>query len=216
MNEGLVMPIELACPRLSPKPWGVEVLRPWSKEHREGTRVGEIWYERASETVPEPSLLLKLLFTDQPLSIQVHPDDAYAQMIGLPRGKTEAWYVVDATPDARIAIGLSQRLTRSQLHDAIVDGSIADLVLWRSVLPGDSFYVPAGTIHAIGAGLVIAEVQTRVDATFRLFDHGRQRELHIDQGMAVAVPEPASCPAEQCRLSDARKLLVVSPQFIVE
>ena len=138
-----------------------------------------------------PSLLLKLLFTNQPLSIQVHPDDAYAQSIGLPNGKTEAWYVLSAAPEAKVALGLKRRLTPQQLRQAIDDGSISDLVVWQAVSAGDTIFVPAGTIHAIGAGLVIAEIQQRSDATFRLFDHGRGRELHIDNAIAVADAGPA-------------------------
>jgi mannose-6-phosphate isomerase len=114
--------------------------------------------------------LLKLLFTSQPLSIQVHPDDAFAHLNGLPNGKSEAWYVLRAVPDAKVALGFSRQLTSQQLREAIDDGSISDLVVWKSVLPDDVIFVPAGTVHAIGAGLVIAELQQRSDATFRLFD----------------------------------------------
>ena len=148
--------------------------------------IGEIWYERPGKPVSSSSLLLKLLFTSEPLSIRVHPDDAYAQLMGLPNGKTEAWYVLSAVPGAKVALGLKQRLTQQQLREAVHDGSISDLVVWQTVLPDDVIFVPAGTIHAIGAGLVIAEIQQRSDATFRLFDHGRQRELHIESAIAVA------------------------------
>src|SRR3954463_6162403 len=93
-------------------------------------------------------------FTNQPLSIQVHPDDAFAHSIGLPRGKTEAWYVLSATPQAKVALGLDRQMTIPQLRDAIDDGSIPGHVVWQSVLANDAIFVPAGTIHAIGAGLV--------------------------------------------------------------
>ncbi len=139
----------------------------------------------------DPSLLLKLLFTSQPLSIQVHPDDAFAHSMGLPNGKTEAWYVLSATPEAKVALGLTRRLTPQQLRTAIGDGSIADLMMWRSVSARDVISVPAGTIHAIGAGLVIAEIQQRSDTTFRLSDSGRGRELHIENAIAVAHAGPA-------------------------
>ena len=122
----------------------------------------------------------------------------YAQSMGLPNGKTEAWYVLSAAPGAKIALGLKQRLTQQQLREAVDDGSIADLVVWQAVSADDVIFVPAGTIHAIGAGLVIAEIQQRSDATFRLFDHGRQRELHIESAIAVANAGPAhfQCPTE--------------------
>jgi mannose-6-phosphate isomerase len=143
---------------------------------------------------------LKLLFTSQPLSIQVHPNDAYAQSLGLPNGKTEAWHVLSATPEAKVALGLKRSLTPLQLEQAIDDGSIADLVVWRTVQAGDTILVPAGTIHAIGEGLVIAEIQQRSDATFRIFDYGRGRELHIDKAIAVSIAEPADAQLTPCRL----------------
>ena len=154
-----------------------------------------------------PALLLKLLFTSQPLSIQVHPGDAYARSMGLPNGKTEAWYVLSAAPEAKIALGLKRRLTKQQLRHAIDDGSISDLVVWQAVCAGDTVFVPAGTIHAIGAGLVIAEIQQRSDATFRLFDHGRGRELHIEDAIAVADAGPADFHVTPSRLTDSRTLL---------
>ena len=164
----------------------------------------------------DSSLLLKLLFTSQPLSIQVHPDDAFAHSMGLPNGKTEAWYVLSAAPEAKVALGLNQRLTPQQLREAIDDGSISDLVVWQAVSPDDVIFVPAGTIHAIGAGLVIAEIQQRSDATFRLFDYGRQRELHIENAIAVANAGPADFQVQPNRLTNERTLLVSSPHFVFE
>src|SRR5690606_15589180 len=98
----------------------------WSRADNDGGRlIGEIWYERSGSESSDPSLLLKLLFTSQPLSIQVHPDDAYARSTGLARGKTEAWYILRAAPGARIALGLKERLAPGQLRESINDGSIA-------------------------------------------------------------------------------------------
>ena len=136
------MAIEHARAHALPKPWGVVDLRPWSNARHDGGAIGEIWYERPGEAAADPSLLLKLLFTNQPLSIQVHPDDAFAHSIGLPNGKTEAWYVLSAAPEAKVALGLNQRLTPQQLREAIDDGSISDLVVWRAVSPGDVFSFP--------------------------------------------------------------------------
>ncbi|MPY75560.1 MAG: mannose-6-phosphate isomerase [Alphaproteobacteria bacterium] len=210
------MAIEHACIRVVRKPWGSTDLRPWSKIDDDGIAIGELWFQRAAIGAPEPALLLKLLFTKEPLSIQVHPDDAFAQSIGLAHGKTEAWYVLAAAPDATVAVGLKRQLTAAQLRASIEDGSILDLVRWRRVAKDDVIFIPAGTIHAIGAGLVIAEIQQRSDTTFRLFDHGRRRELHVDNAVAAATAAPAENQPAPRRLTDARTLLVVSPQFVLE
>ena len=210
------MTIEHARAHALPKPWGVDDLRPWNKASHDGNAIGEIWYERAEKSLPDPSLLMKLLFTSQPLSIQVHPDDAFAHSIGLPRGKSEVWYVLSATPEAKVALGLKQRMTPRQLSAAVDDGSIADLVEWKAVSPGDVIYVPAGTIHAIGAGLVIAELQQRSDATFRLFDYARSRELHVERAIAVANAGPAEFRIPPKQISDERTLLVSCPHFTFE
>ena len=208
------MVIEHACAHARPKPWGVGDLRPWSNARHDGGTIGEIWYERPAEAAS--SLLLKLLFTSQPLSIQVHPDDASAHEMGLPHGKTEAWYVLSAAPEAKVALGLDRRLTPQQLQEAVEDGSISDLVRWQVVAPNDIVSIPAGTIHAIGAGLVIAEIQQRSDVTFRLFDHGRQRELHVGQAVAVADAGPFDLRALASRITDTRTLLVANAHFVFE
>ena len=210
------MAIEHACMRVVRKPWGSTDLRPWSEIRHDGVAIGELWFQRPDMNAPDPALLLKLLFTKEPLSIQVHPDDAFAQSIGLGHGKTEAWYILSATPGAKIAVGLKRQLTTPQLRASIEDGSISDLVQWHRVLKDDVIFVPAGTIHAIGPGLVVAEIQQRSDATFRLFDHGRQRELHVDNAVAAANAGPAECQSVPRRLTDARTLLVASPHFVLE
>jgi mannose-6-phosphate isomerase len=210
------MAIEHARTHVLFKPWGVSDLRPWSDVRHHGETIGEIWYERPGERPADTSLLLKLLFTSEPLSIQVHPDDAYAQSIGLPNGKTEAWYVLSAAAEAQVALGLKQRMTPQELREAVDDGSISSLVVWRSASAGDVIFVPAGTIHAIGAGLVIAELQQRSDATFRMFDHGRQRELHVQNAVAVADTGPAGLQVRPSRLTDERTLLVSNPHFVLE
>jgi mannose-6-phosphate isomerase len=210
------MAVEHARAHALPKPWGILDLHPWSTARHDGGAIGEIWYERPGRETADSSLLLKMLFTSQPLSIQVHPDDAFAHSIGLPNGKTEAWYVLNAAPDAKVALGLNRRLTPQQLREAVADGSISDLVVWRDVSPDDVIFVPAGTIHAIGAGLVIAEIQQRSDATFRLFDYGRQRELHIENAVAVANAGPAHFQTQPERLTDERTLLVSNPHFVFE
>ena len=110
------MTLEHAHARSVPKPWGVADVRPWSTAGDDANTIGEIWYERSNSTAVPPSLLLKLLFTNKPLSIQVHPDDKFAISIGMPRGKSEAWYILSATPEAKVALGLKQQITTRQLR----------------------------------------------------------------------------------------------------
>jgi mannose-6-phosphate isomerase len=210
------MAIEHASVQVVRKPWGVADLHPWSGIDGTGDAVGELWFQRVDRDAPIPALLLKLLFTSEPLSIQVHPGDAFARSIGLPNGKTEAWYILAALPDARIAVGLKRHLTPQELRASIKDGSIAGLTQWRPVLKGDIIFVPAGTIHAIGAGIVLAEIQQRSDATFRLYDYGRQRELHEDSAIAVSDAGPVQAQSGARRLTAERTALIASPHFIFE
>ncbi|MFC2254459.1 class I mannose-6-phosphate isomerase [Labrys portucalensis] len=210
------MAIEQADIRVVRKPWGSTDLLPWSDIQDDSGAIGELWCQRPGTSAIEPALLLKLLFTTQPLSIQVHPDDAFAQSIGLEHGKTEAWYILSASPDACVALGLKRHLDATQLRASIEDGSISQLVKWRSVQKDDVIFVPAGTIHTIGAGIVLAEIQQRSDTTFRLFDYGRQRRLDVDDAVASSNREdPAPQPIADS-LSDTRTLLVADPHFILE
>ena len=210
------MTIEHAIVRSKPKPWGSTDLRPWSQASTSDGPIGELWFERPSDAAPETALLLKLLFTTEPLSIQVHPDDAFARSIGLSNGKTEAWYILSAIAGAQVAVGLNYPRSAAELRTAIRDGLIAHIVHWHPVHQGDVVFIPAGAIHAIGAGIVLAEIQQRSDATFRLFDYGRQRELHIDNAVAVATPGPREVQPPPERLSDARMVLTVNPHFALE
>ena len=210
------MAIERACVRVVHKPCGSGDLRPWSSVDGSADAVGELWFERADKDAPTPSLLLKLLFTSEPLSIQVHPDDTFARAIGLRNGKSEAWYILSAQPDAQIGVGLKHRITPQELHASIRNGAIVDLLDWRAAAAGDSIFIPAGTIHAIGAGIVLAEIQQHSDATFRLFDYGSQRELHEDNGVAVATAGPLRNPSHPTRLTSTRTVLVASRHFVLE
>ncbi|OYX72306.1 MAG: mannose-6-phosphate isomerase [Rhizobiales bacterium 32-66-11] len=210
------MAIEQAYVRVVRKPWGSTDLLPWRTIAPVDGAVGELWFERADPHAPETALLLKLLFTTQPLSIQVHPDDAFAHTLGQDHGKTEAWYILSAQPGAQVAVGLNGPLTPSQLRTAIEDRSIAERIQWRDVLKGDVVCIPAGTIHAIGAGLVIAEIQQRSDVTFRLFDYGRTRELHADQAVAATHMGPLSPQAMPRALGNGRTLLAATPYFVLE
>ena len=210
------MAIEHASVQVVRKPWGVTDLHPWSGTDGSDDAIGELWFQRIDQNAPSPALLLKLLFTSEPLSVQVHPDDAFARSIGLPNGKTEAWYILSATSEARVAVGLKRHLTPQELRASIRDGSIASLTQWRPVVKGDIIFVPAGTIHAIGAGIVLAEIQQHSDVTFRLFDYGRQRELHEDSAVAVSNAGPVQAQSGPRRLTAARMVLIASPHFVLE
>jgi mannose-6-phosphate isomerase len=198
------------------KPWGSSDLQPWSAHHLTGDPIGEVWFERGRVDARASALLLKLLFTSSALSIQVHPDDAFAHSIGLAHGKSEAWYILSALANARVALGLRRRVSAPELRASIESGTIVDLIQWRSVKTGEVIFVPAGTIHAIGPGLVLVEIQQRSDATFRLFDFGRQRELHVDNAVAAAIGGQAERQAPLRKLTKERTLLVASRHFVLE
>lgn len=173
--------------------------------------VGEIWFEDD----PDSALLIKYLFTSAKLSIQVHPSDQQARAIGHPRGKDEAWYVISAEPGAVIGAGFEKALTAEELRAAALDGSIDSLMTWHKVKPGDFFYVPAGTVHAIGAGVSLLEIQQNVDLTYRLFDYGRPRELQLEEGLAVSKPEPfAHCQRDVA--AAPRVILAAGLKLVIE
>ncbi|MCE7797293.1 class I mannose-6-phosphate isomerase [Sphingobium sufflavum] len=169
------------------KPWGSDHLPPLFPDAH-GQRIGEVWFD--GPPGEHPALLVKYIFTSERLSIQVHPTDAQRHDLGLPSGKTECWYILDAEPDARLGLGTLAPLSGDALRAAALDGSIQRLMDWKPARPGDFFFVPAGTVHAIGAGITLVEVQQNVDVTYRLYDYGRPRELHLDDGVAVSVAEP--------------------------
>src|SRR5437868_2627775 len=210
------MLIEHASIRIVHKPWGARDLQPWSSIDCTNDPVGELWFERADKNASNPALLLKLLFTSEPLSIQVHPDDTFARTMGMPNGKSEAWHIISAKPGAQVGIGLKRRVTPQELRASITNGSIIELVQWRPVAKGDVIFIPAGTIHALGAGIVLAEIQQRSDTTFRLFDYGRARELQVDNGVAVAHAFPLGPPRHPTRLTLERTALVASQHFVLE
>ncbi len=174
-------------PRFVPRIWGRRDLSPWYPAHRGGEAIGEVWL-----SPPEGPVLIKLLFPEQPLSVQVHPDDAYAAAHGLGRGKSEAWYVVEAAAGAKLGVGLRAGVDLAQLEAACRAGRGAECLVWLTVEAGEVINVPAGTVHAIGPGVVLFEVQQSSDATFRLDDYGRGRELHLEAGMAVARADTAA------------------------
>lgn len=194
------------------KPWGQTDL-PACYGADPARQVGEIWFEQTDAQQPALPIMIKYLFTSERLSIQVHPDDAQARAAGHAHGKEEVWVVIDAQPGAHVGIGLVRDATTAELRSAALDGSIEQLIDWRPVRRGDVLYNPAGTIHAIGPGLIVAEVQQAIDLTYRLYDYGRPRELHLDAGLAVAKGAPHSDPRDG-RLPDAGSaILVTGPHF---
>ncbi len=165
------------------KPWGRDVL-PVPFHAPAGERIGEIWFEPPPLL---PDLLVKYIFTSEALSVQVHPSDAQTVAQGLGRqGKEECWLVIDAEPGAVLGIGFREPISAEAMRAAALDGSITQLMAWHPVSPGDFFYIPPNTVHAIGAGVSLIEVQQNSDITYRLYDYGRHRELHLDDSIAVA------------------------------
>jgi mannose-6-phosphate isomerase len=165
-------------------------------------------------------LLTKFLFPRDKLSVQVHPDDEAAAKIGQPCGKTECWYVLRASPGARVGLGLKAGTGKAEVERAIRETRMERLLNWIDVHEGDMIYVDAGTVHAIGGGSVIVETQQNSDTTYRLYDYGRPRELHIEDGLRATkekthagkvVPGQAQVEPGKTQVN-----LVTSPSFIVD
>ena len=198
-------PIRLT-PSLREKIWGKTRLAPWFPDS--ATPIGEAWYL----TDGELPLLVKLLFTSQRLSVQVHPGDGE----DAPRGKTEMWYVLEAEAGASIALGFREPIGRKRLLEATRSGEVERLLNWIPVKPGETYFTPAHTVHAIGAGLVLCEIQQNSDVTYRLWDYGRPRELHVEKAVAIAdlsVHPGAMRP--EC-IADGRDELVRCRHFATE
>ena len=206
-GEARVSPF-LLKPRFAERIWGKLDLRPWYEDTGVAEKVGEAWLtgpDCVAATGPltgkplgdlakefpgqlgngEFPLLVKMLFPSEKLSVQVHPNDEEARKLGLPRGKTECWYILEADPGAAVACGLKSGVSLDDVRSAITDGSLEDKLEMIPVEVGDMIFVDAGTVHAIGPGVTLLEVQQTSDVTYRLFDYGRPRELHLDDGLAV-------------------------------
>ena len=198
------------APRLIDKPWGRAGIDP-----RFGAdparQIGEVWFVQPYGRTSD--ILAKYLFTTERLSIQVHPDEAIAHARGLPHGKDECWIILDAEPGAEIGIGTLEAISPEALLDAARDGSIEALIDWRPAKRGQFLYNPAGTLHALGPGLTMIEVQQSFDVTYRLFDYGRPRELHLDEARDVVDPRPHSHPADRMIDEERSAVLVDGPYF---
>jgi mannose-6-phosphate isomerase len=210
MNE--LYPLSMT-PLFDPRPWGAHDLSPiYPQQFKE--KIGESWltgehckvqngplagkslaelasqYKRelVGEAPADDSrfpLLAKFLFPHEKLSVQVHPDDNDARAMGQPWGKTECWYVAHAQPGAEIGLGLKPGVTVAQFEQAIGESRAEELLHWIKVSAGDMIYVAGGTVHTLGPGSIIVETQQQSDTTFRLYDYGRPRELHLQQGLRV-------------------------------
>jgi len=195
------MPVRKLKPRFLEKEWGATRLTPWFPDAP--SKIGEVWFEGS----PEVPLLVKFLFTTGKLSVQVHPQDDYAEKHHKSRGKTEMWHILAAEPGAKIAAGFREPCSEEQARSAALSGEIEQHLEWFDANPGDTFFIPAGTVHAIGAGLALCEIQQHSDVTYRLYDYGRPRKLHLEHGFNVSKLER----------HDARKRLPVScPYFVTE
>jgi mannose-6-phosphate isomerase len=232
---GLDRPLVLR-PILKERVWGVERLPAWYPQPEPGKPVGEAWLTAeecatdGGETLGDLAradaaafgadangfpLLIKMLFPREKLSVQVHPNDAEAQTLGQPRGKTECWYIVQAEPRATVAVGLKEPMTGEQVRAAIADQTLEGKLRHLPVKAGDMVYVDAGTVHAIGPGVTVLETQEYSDITYRLYDYGRPRELHVEQGLAVVrSSSEAGLVAAVAMQGFVR--LVASPYFVVD
>jgi mannose-6-phosphate isomerase len=190
------------------KPWGRTHL-PSMFDAPQGKRIGEVWFTGDGDE----ALLAKYIFTSERLSIQVHPNDERARERGLASGKTECWYILEAEEGATLGLGLRHEVSAEELRSAALDGSIEALLDWRSVRTGDFYLVSAGTIHAIGGKLALLEFQQNMDVTYRLYDYGSARELHLDDAVAVADRGPYSHELVQHLSGDEERILVDGPQF---
>ena len=222
-------------PLLAERIWGRRDLGGWVSASRLDTRgpIGEAWLTdvncevetggtlgallaRDQPARTAPPLLAKLLFTSAPLSVQVHPTDAAARALGtFTSGKDEAWHILEAASDSQVWIGFHQPVSASTLRAASADGTVLSLMRRHAVRSGETLFVPAGTVHAIGAGLVLLEVQDPIDVTYRLFDYGRPRALQVDDALSVA-DLGSSRVIIGAATTAARQTLTVGPRFVLE
>ena len=220
-------------PWFSERPWGRKDLLPWYSDTGTTALVGEAWLTGpqclvetgilkgrtlasvASELGGEFPLLVKLLFPAEKLSVQVHPDDAQARTLGETRGKTECWYVLEAEPGATVALGLKDGADAAVVRAAVADGTMEDLLEWVPVSAGDMLFVDAGTVHAIGPGVVLLETQQTSDVTYRLYDYGRPRELHLDKGLQVMKAKTAAGKVAPKKM-DGFTRLIEQKYFVVD
>ena len=239
----------LMSPAFDPRPWGTLDLSPIYPNHKCSEKIGEAWLtgddcqvsngplagrslsdiskefgpDLVGTTAPDPHrfpLLLKFLFPAEKLSVQVHPDDETARRFGEPWGKTECWYVAHARPGSQVALGLKPGVTRARLEAAIHGKQAEDLLNWIDLEAGDMIYVAGGTVHTLGPGSVLVETQQQSDTTYRLYDYGRPRELHLERGLASIKEKVGSgkvAPAAAVQNGkNSYRAMISAPYFTVD
>ncbi|HSY34235.1 MAG TPA: type I phosphomannose isomerase catalytic subunit [Acidobacteriaceae bacterium] len=240
MEAKRIGPVSLR-PIFSERVWGVERLPQWYAQPEAGKPVGEAWLtaetcvvdggEFAGTSLAEMTrrfpeafaggdaaefpLLVKTLFPREKLSVQVHPNDAQAGALGLGRGKTECWYVLSAEAGAELALGFREEISAAEVRAAIANGTLEEKLNYVKVKAGDMVFVDAGTVHSIGPGMVILETQEYSDITYRLYDYGRPRELHVDAGLAVTRTSSSAGLVAPVAM-DGFTRLVASEYFLVD
>jgi len=230
-------------PHFDVRPWGYQDLRPWFDKVAGDQPLGEVWltgdmclvatgphkgkrldllFNESHQALlgpasPSPAspLLIKVLFAKQKLSVQVHPDDQMAQKYGDPRGKTECWYALAAEPDALVALGLKPGVTLNQIEQEIHAGTLEQSLNLLPVSAGDMIFVDAGTVHAIWPGPILLETQQNCDLTYRMYDYGRPRELHIAKSIEATKLHTRAGKVAPAALAD-RTVLIDVEYFRVE
>jgi mannose-6-phosphate isomerase len=230
-------------PRFVTRVWGYQDLRPWYDRVAQGDPLGEVWLTgddcliatgtHAGQTLgslfaaaPQAMLgnaapregsplLIKMIFAREKLSVQVHPDDKMARKYGQPRGKSECWYALAAEPGAQVAAGLKPGVTLDQIKAGIHDGTLEESLNVLPVSEGDVIYVDAGTVHAIWPGSILLETQQNSDTTYRMYDYGRPRELHIEKSLEATRLETHAGKIPAQVLAD-RTVLIDVEYFRVE
>ena len=230
-------------PHFDPRVWGYRDLHPWFDRVAEDQPIGEVWLtgdqcrvatgphagkrlaelfraahrQLLGENAPEREspLLIKVLFAREKLSVQVHPDDLLAQKAGQPRGKTECWYALAAAPGAQVALGLKPGATLDRVRRQIADGTLESSLNTLPVFQGDMIFVDAGTVHSIFPGAILLETQQNCDITYRMFDYGRPRELHVEQSLEAAKLQTRAGKVAPRQLAD-RTVLIATEYFRVE
>lgn len=230
-------------PVFTARVWGFRDLRPWYDRVAQGEPIGEVWLtgdECAVATGPNAGkklgalfkeqktallgadtaatgspLLIKTIFAREKLSVQVHPDDAMARKYGEPHGKTECWYALEAEPGAEVAVGVKPGTTLGEIEEGIRAGTLENQLNMLPVAAGDMVYVDAGTVHAIWPGSILLETQQYSDVTYRMYDYGRPRELHIAKSLEATKLTTRAGKVTPVELAD-RTVLIDVPYFRME